>query len=285
MNWEAKDTFFCTNKTLNCNGRLVDLSTPIVMGIVNVTPDSFYDGGDLNSEGDLLKKVEKHINEGASIIDIGGYSSRPGADNVEETEEFDRVIPAIRSILKQFPDVIISLDTFRSKIAQEGINEGVVIINDISGGKLDDKMYEVVSNNSTPYIIMHMPGTPQTMQGNISYNDVTTGIAKYFSGIIEKLKGYNINDVILDPGFGFGKTLEHNYELLKNLPHFKMFRLPILVGISRKSMICKALNVDPENALHGTTAAHTIALMNGANILRVHDVKEAVEAIKIVNQL
>ncbi|PCH68100.1 MAG: dihydropteroate synthase [Bacteroidetes bacterium] len=255
------------------------------MGIVNVTPDSFYDGGGLNSESDLLIKVEKHINEGASIIDIGGYSSRPGADDVEESEELDRVIPAIKSILKQFPDVIISLDTFRSKIAREGINEGVAIINDISGGKLDDKMYEVVADNSTAYIIMHMPGTPQTMQDNISYNDVTTDITKYFSEIVEKLKSYSINDVILDPGFGFGKTLENNYELLKNLSHFKMFSLPILVGISRKSMICNALNVDPENALNGTTAAHTIALMNGANILRVHDVKEAVEAIKIVRQM
>jgi dihydropteroate synthase len=268
--------------TINCKGTLVDVSSPKVMGILNCTPDSFFDGGKYKNESDILSQVEKMLLEGATFIDVGAYSSRPGAQHVSEEEELQRMLPVIHLLMKNFPEIIISIDTFRSKIAREAINAGGAMINDISGGKMDVAMFETVATLQVPYILMHMLGTPQNMQKNPVYKDVTQELISFFADTMNRLK---LNDVLIDVGFGFGKTKEHNFELLKNLALFKNLEVPILAGISRKSMLYKTLNISAQEALNATTSANTIALLNGANILRVHDVKEAVEAIHIVNQI
>ena len=271
--------------TLNCNGKLIDISSPKVMGILNITPDSFFDGGKYNNETDILQQVEKMLSEGATFIDVGAYSSRPGATHISETEELQRIVPIIELLVKNFPDIIISVDTFRSNVAQKTVEAGAAIINDISGGKMDDNMFKTVAKLQVPYIMMHMLRTPQNMQKNPVYEDVTKELISFFAAQISKLHQLKVNDVIIDVGFGFGKTIEHNYQLLKDLSLFKNLDAPILVGISRKSMLYKPLEITPQLALNATTSANTIALLNGANILRVHDVKEAMEAIKIVEQL
>lgn len=272
--------------TINCKGQLVDLSTPKVMGILNVTPDSFYDGGQYKDETSILNQVERMLNEGSTFIDIGGYSSRPGADNVSETEELKRVIPIVELILKHFPETLISVDTFRSEVAKKSIEAGAAIINDISAGHLDENMIATVGQLGVPYIMMHMKGNPKTMQQQTDYDDLIKDINSYFAERIAKAHGAKINDIIIDPGFGFAKTLEQNYELLNNMQLLKIIvDKPILAGVSRKSMIYKTLSTTSENALNGTTALHMVALQKGAKILRVHDVKEAVECVTLFNQL
>ena len=271
--------------TINCNGKLVDLSSPKVIGILNITPDSFFDGGKYKNESDILFQTEKMLTEGATFIDVGAYSSRPGAKHISEEEELKRILPVIKLLVKNFPEIIISVDTFRSKIAKETITNGAAIVNDISGGKMDNKMFETVAKLQVPYILMHMLGTPQNMQKNPIYNDVTKEIISFFAAQIYKLHQLKLNDIIIDVGFGFGKTIAHNFEILQNLSLFKNLDVPILAGISRKSMLYKTLDISAQEALNATTSANTIALLNGANILRVHDVKEAVEAVKIVNQI
>ena len=271
--------------TININGTLLDLSTPKIMGILNITPDSFYDGGVFNSDKKILNQVEKMISEGADMIDIGGYSSRPGANEVNIDDEIGRVIPAIELIKNKFGDTIISIDTFRSKVAKKAINAGASIINDISSGDLDPKMFNCVAKLKVPYIMMHMKGTPNNMQKNPEYENVIVEIVKNLSNKLFLAKKAGIIDVIIDPGFGFGKTATHNYSILKNLSFFKELGCPILVGISRKSMIYKLLDKNPENALNGTTCLNTISIINGAKILRVHDVKEAKEVITLTNFL
>lgn len=271
--------------TINCKGTLVDLSSPKVMGILNITPDSFFDGGKYKNEGDILSQVEKMLLHGATFIDVGAYSSRPGAKHISEEEELNRILPVINLLVKNFPEIIISVDTFRSRVAQETINAGAAIINDISGGKMDKNMFSTAANLQVPYILMHMLGTPQNMQKNPVYNDITKEIISFFAAQIDKLHQLKLNDVIIDVGFGFGKTIDHNFEILKNLSLFKSLDAPILAGISRKSMLYKTLNISAQEALNATTSANTIALLNGANILRVHDVREAIEAVKIVNQI
>ncbi|WP_298782403.1 dihydropteroate synthase [uncultured Polaribacter sp.] len=271
--------------TINCKGNLIDLSTPKVMGILNITPDSFFDGGKYKNEKDILSQTEKMLLEGATFIDVGAYSSRPGAKHISEEKELKRIVPVIDLLIKNFPKIIISVDTFRSKIAKETANSGAAIINDISGGEMDEKMFETVAKLQVPYIVMHMLGTPQDMQKKPVYKDVTKEIISFFAEQIYKLHQLKLNDIIIDVGFGFGKTRQHNFELLKNLELFKSLDAPILAGISRKSMLYKTLDISAQEALNATTSANTIALLNGANILRVHDVKEAVEAVKIVNQV
>ena len=271
--------------TINCKGNLIDISSPKVMGILNITPDSFFDGGKYKNDVAILSQVEKMLKEGATFIDVGAYSSRPGATHISEEQELKRIVPVIDLLIKNFPEIIISVDTFRSKIAEATINSGAAIINDISGGKMDVKMFDTVANLQVPYILMHMLGTPQNMQKNPVYEDVVKEIISFFAEQIFDLHQLKLNDIIIDVGFGFGKTIEHNFEILKNLDLFKSLDAPILAGVSRKSMLYKTLNVSAMEALNATTSANTIALLNGANILRVHDVKEAVEAIKIVNKV
>lgn len=271
--------------TINCKGNLIDLSIPKVMGILNITPDSFYDGGKYKSENDILLQTEKMLQEGATFIDIGAYSSRPGASHISESEELQRIVPVVELLIKEFPDIIISIDTFRSKVANETVQAGAAIINDISGGNMDAKMFETVAQLQVPYILMHMQGTPQNMQENPTYKNITTELLQFFSQKINQLRHLKLNDVIIDVGFGFGKTIEQNYQLLKDLSFFKTLNTPILAGVSRKSMLYKTLNISAKEALNATTSANTIALLNGANILRVHEVKEAMEAVKIVWQV
>ena len=271
--------------TINCKGILIDLSLPKVMGILNVTPDSFYDGGSYKSEKDILNQVESMLQKGATFIDVGGYSSRPGAGYVSKEEEQKRMIPVVKLILKEFPETLISIDTFRSTIAKSSIEAGAALINDISAGKLDDEMMSTVGKLNVPYIMMHMKGTPQNMQQNIDYKDLVHDINYYFSERINIARSFGIKDIIIDPGFGFSKTLEQNYELMNKLELLKMAGLPMLAGVSRKSMIYKLLNINSEKALNGTTSLNTVALMKGASLLRVHDVKEAMECISIYNSL
>ncbi len=260
----------------------IDFTIPIVMGIVNVTPDSFYDGGKFNDEKVLLSAVGKMVADGASIIDVGGISTRPGALTVSTKTELERLLPAVTAIRKNFPEIPISVDTFRSWVAVRIIDEiGPVIVNDISGGSLDSKMFETVGKMKVPYILSHIQGTPADMQEDPHYEDVIKEISNYFSERVKRLTKFGVEDIIIDPGFGFGKNLDHNYELLNRLDSFKVFQLPVMVGLSRKSMIWKALEITPETALNGTTVVNTLALMGGADILRVHDVKEAVEVVKI----
>ncbi len=268
--------------TLNCNGRLIDLSRPVIMGILNRTPDSFFDGGRFSDENALLTQVEKMIREGAAMIDVGGASTRPGAEEVPQNEELRRVIPAIEAIKKHFPDTVISIDTWRAEVARDAVGSGASVINDISAGRFDPQMYRTVASLGVPYILMHISGTPQTMQQSPHYEDVVNEVLDFFILELEKLRTAGIKDIVLDPGFGFGKTVEHNYQLLKNLHVFEAVTgLPVLAGISRKSMICKVLKVKPEHALNGTTALHMVTLREGARILRVHDVKEAAEVIRL----
>ena len=255
------------------------------MGILNLTPDSFFDGGKYKDEASMLDQVEYMLKNGATFIDMGAYSSRPGAEHVPEDEELKRMIPIIDLILEKFPHTLISVDTFRSKVASESIEHGAAIINDIAAGNLDKAMFDIVSKHQVPYIMMHMKGTPQTMQKEVGYNNLINDLRFYFSEKITETTSKKINDIIIDPGFGFAKTTEQNYTLLHHLDMFQTFGLPILIGLSRKSMIYKVLGSSPKEALNGTTALHTIALLKGANIIRAHDVKEATECIKLVQAL
>jgi dihydropteroate synthase len=271
-----------TTPTLNCRGQLLDLSRPVVMGILNLTPDSFFDGGKYLGEQAVLHQAEKMLREGAAILDLGGASSRPGAAEVQVQEELQRVIPAIKTILKNFPNAILSVDTWRAGVAREALDAGASIINDISAGKLDEDLLQTVADFGVPYVLMHMQGTPGTMQQQPHYEDVVTEVLDFFIQKTAELRGLGVKDIVLDPGFGFGKTVEHNFSLLKNLHVFQnVLDLPVFAGISRKSMICKPLGIKPAEALNGTTALHVVALQQGARILRVHDVREAVEVIQL----
>lgn len=267
--------------TLNCRGTLIDLSSPKIMGIINATPDSFYSKSRVDSISKLKIRIEEMITQGVDIIDIGAYSSRPNADHISEEEELNRLIPVVEFIRKEFPNILVSIDTFRAKIAGECIQRGIHIINDISGGQIDQELVKVVAQYDVPYIIMHMLGTPQTMMLHTSYQHLMNELLYYFTERINKAKAAGIKDVIIDPGFGFSKTLEQNYQLMNQLELLQATEAPMLIGISRKSIIYKALNTTPEKASNGTTALHMIALSKGANILRVHDVKEAVECVKL----
>ena len=272
--------------TINVGGRLLDLSEPQIMGILNVTPDSFYEASRMHNEEQIAFRVEQILREGASIIDIGAYSSRPGADDVTPEEEMSRLRCGLKVIRNTHPDAIVSVDTFRADVARMCVEEyGAQIINDISAGELDKDMFGTVARLNVPYILMHMKGTPQNMQQSPRYDDLMGEILLYFSEKIQKLRDLGVNDLILDPGFGFSKTLDHNYELLAHLEEFRMFELPLLVGVSRKSMIYKFLGGTPYDALNGTSIINTISLLKGAAILRVHDVKAAVEVAKIVGKM
>lgn len=271
--------------TINCKGRLMDFEVPKVMGILNCTPNSFYDGGKYKTETDFLNQTEKMLIDGASIIDIGAYSTQPNAPFVSEEEELKRILPIVSAIVKHFPEVILSIDTFRAEVAKQCIENGAVIINDVSAGFLDDKMFEVVGNYKVPYIMMHMKGTPQNMQKFTDYDDVMKDMMFYFSERIETAKQHGIVDVILDPGFGFSKTLNQNYEVLNKLELLNEFNLPVLSALSRKSMIYKFLDIQPSEALNGTSVLHTISLLKGAKLLRAHDVKEAVECVKLTQRM
>ena len=271
--------------TINCKGNLIDLSQPKIMGILNLTPDSFYDGGKNNSLDIILKNTEKMLVEGADFIDIGAYSSRPNAQDISKEEELNRLIPVLKELIYNFPKTYFSIDTFRIEVAEKALDNGACMINDISAGNLDEKMFEIIAKYQVPYIMMHLKGTPQTMMQNTEYHNLTQDILFYFSEKIALAKTYKINDLILDLGFGFAKTTDQNFELLQKLKLFEMCELPILAGISRKSMIYKTLETSSEDALNGTTALNMVALLNGANILRVHDVKEAKECVKLFNQL
>lgn len=283
---QSAGKFLKRKNTINVGGELIDFSSPTVMGIVNVTPDSFYDGGKMEDEKVLLAAVEKMINDGARILDIGAVSSRPGAQPVSTKVELGRLLPAVQAIRNSFPKIPISIDTFRSWVAVRVIDEiGPIIVNDISGGLLDSKMFETIGKMRVPYILSHIQGTPKEMQENPQYDDIIKDISGYLSERVKRLTKFGVLDIIIDPGFGFGKTVEHNYELLNRLDSFKVFQLPVMVGVSRKSMIWKTLGNSPEEALNGTTVANTLALMGGADILRVHDVKEAVETVTIFSEI
>jgi len=272
-------------RTLNCKGTLIDLTIPKVMGIINVTPDSFYDVGKTTHLNEILRQAETMLNEGATFLDIGGYSSRPGAEEISETEELKRVLPAIEGILKEFPKAILSIDSFRSEVVKKSVETGAAIVNDISGGSIDSEMFKTVSKLKIPFIMMHMRGTPQTMAKLTDYENITKEVLNYFSEKIAHARTLGIDDIIADPGFGFAKTRQQNFELLNNLELFKQLEIPYLVGVSRKSMIYKTLNTSVEQALNGTTALHSVALLKGASILRVHDVMEAVDCISLLENL
>ena len=271
--------------TINCKGQLIDLASPKVMGILNVTPNSFFDGGKYKTESVILSQVGKMLTDGATFIDVGAYSSKPSAEFVSEKEELNRIVPVVNLILEKFPDCLISIDTFRSEVAKVCLENGAAIINDISAGNLDDKMLETIAKYNAPYIMMHMRGTPQTMQTMANYDNIVKEMLFYFSERVAKARSYGINDLIIDPGFGFAKTLEQNYEVLQKLELFEMLELPLLAGFSRKSMIYKTLNSNAQEALNGTSVLNTIALTKGAKILRVHDVKEAMECVTLFNKL
>ena len=277
----VKNTLLPVKTLLQSKGRLLDLSKPVVMGILNATPDSFYNKGRESSLDDLLCNAETMLSEGAAVLDIGGATTKQGSEWINADEELGRILPVIKEIHKRFPDAWLSCDTYNSKVAASVVCEGVSIINDVSGGRFDEAMLETVTKLKVPYIAMHIQGTPKTMQQNPMYEDVVHEVREELRKICDACNAAGIVDVLLDPGFGFGKTVEHNFELLNGLHTFRMLGKPILVGISRKSMICKTLNVSPEHALNGTTALHMIALQQGANILRAHDVKAAVEVVKL----
>ena len=270
---------------INCKGILIDLSTPKVMGILNVTPNSFFDGGKYKNETEIVSQVEKMLLDGTTFIDIGAYSSKPNAEFVSEQEEISRIIPVVDLILKHFPEIILSIDTFRSGVATASIESGAAIINDIAAGNLDDKMLEVIGKYNVPYIMMHMRGTPKTMQTLTNYDDIVQEMLFYFSERIAKARSFGINDLIIDPGFGFAKTIAQNYEVFQKMELFNMLELPLLIGVSRKSMIYKTLETTIENALNGTTVLNTLALSKGTKIIRVHDVKEAVECVTLFNKI
>lgn len=271
--------------TINCNGRLIDLSEPKIMAILNTTPNSFYDGGSHSTIDLILVKVDEFIQAGAEIIDIGGYSTKQGAEEVSEVEEIARTIPVIEKIMEKYPDLILSIDTFRGNVARAAIKAGASIINDVSGFELDPEMLPAIAELKVPYILMHMKGTPQTMQDDPQYDDITLEVNQYFSEKIARLRELKINDIILDPGFGFAKTLDHNYELFSKMEALGFEGFPLLVGISRKSMIYKYFGISPQEALNGTTALNMVALQKGAKILRVHDVREAKETLQIFQKL
>ena len=271
--------------TLNCKGRLLGLEKPVVMGILNVTPDSFYSGSRTETNDAILRKAEQMLKEGATILDIGGQSTRPGSTRISADEELERVIPAIQLIKHHFPDCFLSIDTYQSTVAQEAVTAGADMVNDISAGEIDAEMISTVARLHVPYIAMHMQGTPDTMQQNPTYEQVTKDVLDYFIKKTEQCKTAGIRDVIIDPGFGFGKTIAHNFQLLRELEVFQLLKHPLLVGLSRKSTIYKTLGTTAEEALNGTTVLNTIALQNGASILRVHDVKEAAEAIALVQSV
>ncbi|HEY3372871.1 MAG TPA: dihydropteroate synthase [Prolixibacteraceae bacterium] len=282
----AANKFLKRKSTINLDGRLIDLSKPVVMGILNVTPDSFYDGGKYETEKKICQRAQAILEQGAAIIDIGAISTRPGTEEISTQEEIDRLLPAVKTVRKAFPEAAVSIDTYRSWIALKVIEEcGPCIVNDVSGGNFDPHMFDIVGKLGVPYILMHMLGTPLQMQKNPVYDDIIREISLFFTDRVKKLTTAGVKDVILDPGFGFGKTLAHNYELLNRLDSFKVFQLPLLVGVSRKSMIHKLLGISPEEALNGTSVVNTLALMGGTDILRVHDVREAVEAVRILDRI
>lgn len=273
-------------KYINIRGKAYDLSTPRVMGILNITPDSFFKDSRVITEDSIRKQAVNMLNSGAHILDVGAYSSRPGSKHTSEKEELQRLEPALKLLRKEFPDIILSVDTFRSAIADFAIrNFDVDIINDISSGESDKKMYDIIEKYQKPYIIMHMQGSPQNMQDNPSYNDIIPDLLEWFSEKKNKLVNRGINDIIIDPGFGFGKTIKHNYTLLAGINRFKMLDLPILAGLSRKSMIWKVLNTTPEESMTGTIVVNTIALMKGVSIIRVHDVKEAIQTVELIKRI
>jgi dihydropteroate synthase len=271
--------------TINCKGTLIDLKKPKVMGVLNVTPDSFYDGGRYKDEASILKQTEKLLKEGATFIDLGAYSSRPNAPEISEEEELKRILPVVDLLINNFPDVYLSIDTFRSKVARRCLENGAAMINDISAGNLDPNMIATISQFKVPYVMMHMKGNPQNMAQQTNYNKLLEDVLYYLSEKVALAKSFGINDIILDPGFGFAKNTFQNFKLLKHLNLFRTFGLPILVGLSRKSMIYKTLGTNANEALNGTTVLNTYALTKGANILRVHDVKEAVECIELLEAL
>tara|TARA_B100000795_G_scaffold256026_1_gene228148 strand:+ start:5614 stop:6447 length:834 start_codon:yes stop_codon:yes gene_type:complete len=272
-------------QTINCKGTLIDLAKPRVMGIINITPDSFYDGGVTTSKPLVLQQASRMLEDGATFLDLGGYSSRPDATDVSEEEEITRVVPAIKAIIKEFPDALISIDTFRANVAKKAIHAGACIVNDISAGNIDKSMLALIGAAQVPYIMMHMRGTPQTMKTLTEYQDITKEVLFYFSERLAAARSHNINDIVVDPGFGFAKTTAQSFELLNHLELFETLQTPMLAGISRKSMIYKTLDISAKEALNGTTALHMIALQKGANILRVHDVKQALECIKLFEQV
>ena len=275
-----------TPRYINVNGRLMDLSEPQVMGILNVTPDSFYAGSRAETEQDIIRRLHQIVDEGASIVDIGGYSSRPDAEHISAEEEMNRLRNGLEIIRKHRPEVVVSVDTFRADVARMCVEEyGAAIINDISAGQMDGQMFTTIARLGVPYIIMHMKGTPQDMQVNPQYGHFLKEVFYYFSEKVQRLRDLGVKDIIIDPGFGFGKTLEHNYELMNHLEEFSLFELPLLVGVSRKSMIHKLLEITPQEALNGTTVLNSVALLKGADILRVHDVKEAVESVRIIGKM
>jgi len=278
--------FNSDNLTIKCGDNTINFRNPLVMGILNLTPDSFYDGGSYLNEENIIKRASQILEEGADIIDLGAYSTRPGAAEVCAEEEYKRMAPAVKYIRKKFPNALLSIDTFRAEIASKIVEEfGACIINDISGGTMDEAMYETVARLNVPYIMMHIKGTPQTMQANPEYDDLIGEMKTFFSERIERLKDLGCKDIILDPGFGFGKTLDHNYEILARLSEFTEFSLPVLIGLSRKSMIYKYLGGDPSTSLNGTSALNMMSLDSGASILRVHDVREAVECVKLYTKI
>ncbi len=271
--------------TINCKGELIDLSIPKVMGVLNITPDSFFDGGKYKNGASILAQVECMLKDGATFIDVGAYSSRPGAAHVSEVDELNRILPVVGLALKEFPDILLSVDTFRSQVASECLDMGAALINDISSGKLDNSMLSTIAKHQVPYVMMHMQGTPQNMQQNTSYQNLLGEILYYFSERVTAARAHRINDIIIDPGFGFAKTTQQNYELLHKLDLFQSLGLPILTGVSRKSMIYKILDTDANGALNGTTALNMYALSKGIHILRVHDVKEAMECVRLTEAL
>ena len=272
-------------QTINCNGQLISLKKPIIMGILNITPDSFYDGGTNTDISKVIKKAEQMLVEGATILDIGGMSSRPGADIISIEEELNRVIPVITAIIKHFPESILSIDTVQSVVAKAAIEAGASIVNDISAGKIDPEMYTTVAQLGVPYILMHMQGKPKDMQQAPSYEEVQLNVLDFLIEELGKLRALGVKDVVIDPGFGFGKSITHNYQLLKEMHIFKIMEVPILAGLSRKSMIYKVLDCTPQEALNGTSVLNLVALQQGAAILRVHDVKEAMETIRLFQYL
>jgi dihydropteroate synthase len=285
MKSAPENSFFSTNQTLNVQGRLFDLRTPLVMGVLNVTPDSFYDGGRYQTESAILNHVEKLLGEGALFIDVGAYSSRPGATDISVEDESKRALFALQIIVRNFPHALVSIDTFRSDVAYAAVNEGACLVNDISAGDLDPRMFETVARLNVPYIAMHMRGNPTTMTSLTGYENLLKEMVSYFQDKVNRLTQMGVKDVIIDPGFGFAKTVEQNFYLLNQLDYFKLLGKPIAVGLSRKSIIWKTLSISADNALNGTTSLNTIALMKGANILRVHDVKEAMDVVKLVSTL
>ncbi len=280
-----QDTFFETKSTINCRGKIINLSQPVVMGVINLGPDSFYDGGKYTTMEQITQRAEILLSEGALILDIGAATTRPGATIIDVDTERKRLMPYLQHLVEHFPDAILSIDTYNSTIAREAIEKGAHIINDISAGSFDKQMFSTIADLQVPYIIMHIKGTPETMQDNPHYDDVVQEVTLYFAEKVHQLRELGVHDIIIDPGFGFGKSLEDNYRLLHKLDYFKIFELPLLAGFSRKSLINKVLKTSPANALNGTTVLNTVALQKGASILRVHDAKEAAQAIQLIEML